>query len=127
MPVTRTLWSSRYGPIVNNVLGLSLPWTTTKAFTMRDANAGNVARALNTWFGFDRAQTTRQVLTVLDRYQGIPWVNTWSRTGRARPCTPTSGPFPACPTRWPALATPRWARDLEPGPDTGAERLAHRV
>jgi len=76
VPVTRTLWSSRYGPIANSLLGLSLPWTTTSAFTMRDANAGNLARAMNTWFGFDRAQSTGQVLTILNRYQGIPWVNT---------------------------------------------------
>ena len=57
VPVTRTLWSSRYGPIADNLLGVSLPWTATTAFTMRDANAGNLARAMNTWFGFDRAQT----------------------------------------------------------------------
>jgi acyl-homoserine-lactone acylase len=76
MPVTRTLWSSRYGPILNTLLGLPVPWTTTSAFTVRDANAGNLARAMNTWFGFNRAQSTSQILTVLKRYQGIPWVNT---------------------------------------------------
>jgi acyl-homoserine-lactone acylase len=74
--VSRTLWSSRYGPMINNLLGLPLPWTTTSAFTMRDANAGNVARAMNTWFGFDRAETTGQMLAILKKYQGIPWVNT---------------------------------------------------
>jgi acyl-homoserine-lactone acylase len=76
-PVTRTLWSTRYGPMINSLAGgLPLPWTTTTAFTLRDANAGNVARAMNTWFGLDSAATTGQVLTALTKYQGAPWVNT---------------------------------------------------
>ena len=75
-PVTRTLWRTRYGPVFNNLLGIPLSWTTTTAFAIRDANAGNIARAVNTWFGFDRASTTGQILQNLRRYQGIPWVNT---------------------------------------------------
>jgi len=75
-PYTRTLWQTRYGPVFNSLFGLALPWTASTAFAIRDANATNVARALNTWFGFDRATSTRQLLTVLRKYQGIPWVNT---------------------------------------------------
>jgi acyl-homoserine-lactone acylase len=75
-PRTRTLWRTRYGPVLNSLAGLPLPWTASTAFAIRDANATNVARALNTWFGFDRAASTRQVLAVLRKYQGIPWVNT---------------------------------------------------
>jgi len=75
-PRTRTLWQTRYGPVFNSLFGLALPWTASTAFAIRDANATNIARALNTWFGFDRASSTRQVLAVLRKYQGIPWVNT---------------------------------------------------
>jgi acyl-homoserine-lactone acylase len=75
-PVTRTLYSTRYGPMINNLDGIALPWTTSSAFTMRDANATNLARALNTWFGIDRATSTHQVLTTIKKFQGIPWVNT---------------------------------------------------
>jgi acyl-homoserine-lactone acylase len=75
-PRTRTLWRTRYGPVFNSLFGLPLPWTASTAFAVRDANATNIARALNTWFGFDRAASTRQVLAVLQKYQGIPWVNT---------------------------------------------------
>jgi acyl-homoserine-lactone acylase len=74
--VSRTLYSTRYGPMVNNLFGISLPWTQTSAFTMRDANATNLARAMNTWFGIDRATSTQQVLSTIRKFQGIPWVNT---------------------------------------------------
>jgi acyl-homoserine-lactone acylase len=75
-PVTRTLYSTRYGPMINDLLGIPLPWTKSSAFTMRDANATNLARALDTWFGIDRATSTQQVLTTIKKFQGIPWVNT---------------------------------------------------
>jgi acyl-homoserine-lactone acylase len=71
-----TLWWSRYGPVLNALAGLSIPWTASTAFAIRDANAANISRGLDTWFGFDRASSTRQVLTVLKKYQGIPWANT---------------------------------------------------
>ncbi len=74
--VTRTLYSTRYGPIFDNLLGTSLPWTNSSAFTMRDANANNITRAIETWFGIDRAKTTGQVLATIKKFQGIPWVNT---------------------------------------------------
>ncbi len=75
-PYTRTLWRTRYGPVFNSLEGISLPWTSTQAFAFADANAGNLARAVATWFGFDRATSTQQILAVLKKYQGIPWVNT---------------------------------------------------
>src|SRR5579859_1294065 len=76
-PVTHTFWCTRYGPIFNSLEGvLPLPWTNQNAFALADANANNLARAVNTWFGFDRAGSTQQILRILQRYQGIPWVNT---------------------------------------------------
>ena len=74
--ISRTLWSSRYGPVFNSLFGLALPWTASSAFAIKDANATNTGRALNTWFGIDRSATSRQVLAILKKYQGIPWVNT---------------------------------------------------
>ncbi len=115
VPVTRTLWSSRYGPIANNLLGVSLPWTATTAFTMRDANAGNLARAMNTWFGFDRAQTTGQVLTILKKYQGIPWVNTVVSDRPGQALYADIGDIPGVPDALPracdtALGKQTWAQ-----------------
>jgi acyl-homoserine-lactone acylase len=76
VPVHHTFWWTRYGPVFNNLAGIPLPWGTSQAFAFADANAGNLARAVNTWFGIDRAASTQQVLSILQKYQGIPWVNT---------------------------------------------------
>jgi acyl-homoserine-lactone acylase len=74
--VHHTFWWTRYGPMFDNLAGISLPWGTSQGFAFADVNAGNLARAVNTWFGIDRASTTQQVLAILQKYQGIPWVNT---------------------------------------------------
>src|SRR5215831_16407917 len=75
-PVHHTFWWTRYGPMFNNLSGIPLSWSTSQGYAFADANAGNLARAVNTWFGIDRATSTQQVLSILQRYQGIPWVNT---------------------------------------------------
>jgi acyl-homoserine-lactone acylase len=81
--VSRTLWSTRYGPVVTGVPGLPLPWTATRAFAVRDANAGNL-RLLDTWLGFARAGDTDGVLHALRTTQGVPWVNTLAADHRGR-------------------------------------------
>jgi len=73
--VTRTLWSTKHGPVFDAILGVPLPWTPAVAFTMADANAANF-RYLNHFFDVNRAQSSREVLAALKRNQGIPWVNT---------------------------------------------------
>ena len=73
---TRKLWSAPgIGPIFNELVGIPLPWTQTTAFAMRDANANNF-RAFNHFFDTNRTGSARGLLRVLERYQGIPWVNT---------------------------------------------------
>ncbi|HEY2576241.1 MAG TPA: penicillin acylase family protein, partial [Streptosporangiaceae bacterium] len=74
--VTHTIWWTRYGPVFNSLEGIPLQWTKTTAYAFGDANANDLARAVNTWFGFDRASSTQQMLSILKKYQGIPWVNT---------------------------------------------------
>jgi acyl-homoserine-lactone acylase len=74
-PETRTLYSSRFGPVFNSIEGIPLPWTAATAFALGDANADNV-RILNTFFDFDRAHSVAQMLAILKRFEGIPWVNT---------------------------------------------------
>src|SRR5215471_8088262 len=75
-PVHHTFWWTRYGPMFNNLAGTPLPWGTSQGFAFADVNAANLARAVNTWFDINRAATTQQVLSILQKYQGIPWVNT---------------------------------------------------
>jgi len=75
-PVTRTLYSTRWGPMFTSLLGLPLfPWTPVAAFAMGDANARNF-RYLNHFFETDSAASTAELDQVLRRNQGIPWVNT---------------------------------------------------
>lgn len=72
---TRTLWSTKHGPVFTSLLGIPLPWTPATAFAMGDANAPNF-RYLNHFFDVNHAQSSRDVLAALRRNQGIPWVNT---------------------------------------------------
>lgn len=73
---TRTLWSTEYGPVFTEILGLPLfPWTPLTAYSMYDANAANF-RYLNHFFFTDMAKSVEELDQILRRYQGIPWVNT---------------------------------------------------
>ncbi|MEU2620674.1 penicillin acylase family protein [Streptomyces sp. NPDC007157] len=75
-PVTRTQWWTRYGPVVADPDGdPPLPWTATTAYAFNDPNAANF-RFADTSLGFGRARSTADVRASLDRYQGLPWVNT---------------------------------------------------
>ncbi|WP_455354884.1 penicillin acylase family protein [Streptomyces sp. SYSU K217416] len=76
VPVTRTQWWTRYGPVVTSLgAALPLPWTTSTAYALNDPNAVNL-RASDTALGFSKARSTDGVLDALRRTQGIPWVNT---------------------------------------------------
>jgi acyl-homoserine-lactone acylase len=75
-PVTRTLYRTIHGPVVNSLQGQPLfPWTEDTAYTMHDANATNF-RFLNHFFNASRAQSVDGMLRVLRKTQGVPWVNT---------------------------------------------------
>jgi hypothetical protein len=55
-PVSRTLYSSRFGPIFNSIEGIPLPWAPTTAFALGDANATNF-RVFNHFIDTDRAHS----------------------------------------------------------------------
>ncbi|MGB8649293.1 MAG: penicillin acylase family protein [Mycobacteriales bacterium] len=80
-PESRTLWSTRHGSVFTSLLGIPFPWTPATAFVMGDANAPNF-RYLNHFFEVDQAQSVQDVLSVLKRNQGIPWVNTLASDDR---------------------------------------------
>jgi acyl-homoserine-lactone acylase len=82
--VSRTLYATRYGPIVTSSVGVPVPWTATSAYAVRDGNATNL-RGLNTWFELNQAQSTAQVTHALSSTLGVPWVNTMAtdRAGNA--------------------------------------------
>jgi acyl-homoserine-lactone acylase len=75
-PSTRRLYTAPgIGPVFNELVGIPLPWTSSTAFAMRDANANNF-RVFNHFFATNKAKSAKEELQILERYQGIPWVNT---------------------------------------------------
>ncbi|WNF30734.1 penicillin acylase family protein [Streptomyces sp. C11-1] len=72
--VTRTLWSTRYGPITTSIQTIPLPWVVS-AHAVRDVNMHNL-RALNTWFRLDQAKDVHDVVSILEATQGVPFFNT---------------------------------------------------
>lgn len=73
--VTRTLYSTKYGPIFNNLEGQPLDWTSDQAYALYDANASNM-RLLNHFLRVDEAQSVPELLKILKSDEGLPWVNT---------------------------------------------------
>jgi acyl-homoserine-lactone acylase len=75
VPETRTLYSTSHGPVLDNLVGIPLPWTPVTAFSMGDVNATNF-RYLNHFFFTNMAQSVEQLDQIEKTYEGIPWVNT---------------------------------------------------
>jgi acyl-homoserine-lactone acylase len=70
--VTRSVWSSHYGPMLNLPL---LGWSEQWGFTFRDANSGN-DKFLAQFLGMDAAGDLDEFRRVFETENGIPWVNT---------------------------------------------------
>jgi acyl-homoserine-lactone acylase len=73
--VRHTLYFTRFGPVFNSIEGVPLPWTSATAFAIADVNADNF-RVFNHFLATDQARSVAQELSILKRYEGIPWVNT---------------------------------------------------
>ncbi|MCY1014925.1 acylase [Pyxidicoccus sp. MSG2] len=71
--VTRTMYSTHYGPVIT--IPGQLDWTTQQAYTFRDANLQNTALTAQ-FLGMDRAKSFAEFKDVYKNVQGIPWVNT---------------------------------------------------
>jgi len=94
---TRTFYNTVYGPVFTSILGLPLfPWTSTSAFAMGDVNAENL-RYLNHFYATNRAQSSRQLYSILKRFQGIPWVNTIASDSKGQALYADVGAIPAVP------------------------------
>ncbi|MEG3174755.1 penicillin acylase family protein [Sphingomonas sp. RB3P16] len=73
-PVVRTMYATRYGPVVYNPLA-GFTWTKAQAFSLRDANHAN-QRGIATWLAMGQARSVGEVRAAVERTLGIPWVNT---------------------------------------------------
>lgn len=79
--VTRTLFSTHYGPMLNLPM---LGWSDAVGFTYRDANIDN-DRFLAQVHAMDTAGSIDELQDAVRSHQGLPWVNTLAsgREGRA--------------------------------------------
>ncbi|MEL6345132.1 MAG: penicillin acylase family protein [Myxococcota bacterium] len=70
--VSRTLYSSRWGPVINAPI---LGWQENLAVAFTDANDFNLAM-IETWFGMNHATSLDAFKTAQREIGGIPWVHT---------------------------------------------------
>ena len=79
--VRRTFYASHYGPIVDPG---GLGWSTTRAYTVRDANIDDDA-LVPQWLAMGQASDMDAFQRIFAELQGIPWLNTMAadETGRA--------------------------------------------
>lgn len=74
VPVVRTLYLSRYGPILS-MPGTAYAWTPQNAYAIADANKGNV-RSGEGYLAMARARNVRGVHDALAKYLHAPFLNT---------------------------------------------------
>jgi acyl-homoserine-lactone acylase len=72
--VNRSIYETEWGPMVNDLVGIPLPWTDGSGFAIADVNTSNF-RYLNHFLDNNRAQSVEEYDEIQQRYQGIPWVN----------------------------------------------------
>ncbi|MEZ2295160.1 penicillin acylase family protein [Variovorax sp. RCC_210] len=76
VPVTRTLYTSAYGPLVNlGAIDPALAWSANTAFAIRDINADNY-RTFRTWLRWGQARSLGELVAAQREEASIPWVNT---------------------------------------------------
>jgi acyl-homoserine-lactone acylase len=90
---TRTIYSTEYGPMITDLVGIPLPWGDGNGFALKDVNATNF-RYLNHFMENNRAQTTAQYDRIQRKYQGIPWVNSLAADSRGNAYYTMQGAIP---------------------------------
>ncbi|HTU15468.1 MAG TPA: penicillin acylase family protein [Solirubrobacterales bacterium] len=75
VPETRTLYSTKHGPVTSKLPGITVGWNNTTAYSLRDPNSDGL-RFINHFFDADRSQSVNDMVKSLKRNQGVPWVNT---------------------------------------------------
>ncbi|RZL98891.1 MAG: penicillin acylase family protein [Variovorax sp.] len=74
--VTRTLYASEHGPMINlALLNPALAWSGTTAFAIRDINGANY-RTFRNWLRWNQAKSLDEFIAIQREESAIPWVNT---------------------------------------------------
>ena len=83
-PVTRTLYRSRFGPMLNlSSMSPALAWNTQQAFALRDIDADNF-RVFENFLDWNQARSLDDFIRIQKRNAAVPWVNTLA-IGRGDP------------------------------------------
>jgi acyl-homoserine-lactone acylase len=82
--VSRTLYRSRFGPLVNlGALSPALAWNAQQAFALRDINADNF-RVFENFLEWNQASSLDDFIRIQKKNAAVPWVNTLA-IGRGDP------------------------------------------
>lgn len=90
---TRSIYSTEYGPMITDLVGIPLPWGNGNGFALNDVNAANF-RYLNHFFANQKAQNVREYDRIQRRFQGIPWVNSIAADSRGEAYYSMQGAIP---------------------------------
>jgi acyl-homoserine-lactone acylase len=93
---TRTIYSTEYGPVLTELVGIPLPWGDGSAFALKDVNVTNF-RYLNHFLANNRAQSVAEYDRIQRRYQGIPWVNSLAADSKGNAYYTMQGAIPYVP------------------------------
>lgn len=112
--VERTLWETRYGPVIGTGPGGSpLPWTTRSAHVLRDANAATCVPSTAGSASAGPATPTAYAGSS-PAPRACPGSTPLPPTAGAGPCTRTSRSYRTSPTTWPSAAPRRSASGCSP-------------
>ncbi|HET6582973.1 MAG TPA: penicillin acylase family protein [Nannocystaceae bacterium] len=89
-PVSRTMWRSHYGPVLNVP---PFGWGSDLVLTYRDANANNT-ELIAQFLGMNRAQSLAELQRVHEEVNGIPWVNTMATSAEGKAWYADTTPTP---------------------------------
>jgi acyl-homoserine-lactone acylase len=113
-PVTRTLYRSRFGPLVDlSSMSPALAWNAQHAFALRDVNADN-EQVFENFLAWDGARSLDDFIAIQKHFAATPWVNTFA-IGRNDPRVwfADIGAMPGVPDALAAACTPPLGRAFD--------------
>lgn len=90
---TRSIYSTEWGPMITNLVGIPLPWANGSGFALKDVNATNF-RYVNHFLENNRAQSVADYDRVQRKFQGIPWVNSLAADSKGNAYYTMQGAIP---------------------------------
>ena len=96
VPRSHTIYSTEYGPMIDDLVGIPLPWTDGSGYALGDINASNF-RYLNHFYENNFAQSVRDYDRVERKYQGLPWVNSIAADSKGHAYYSMQGSIPNVP------------------------------